>query len=80
MAKSPHLKKEQKASLLCYISSNHHTCLDKVYKGKISKKDNPNGNYIVKTGTIKGNLFWYDEPIIFSGGEEARYWPLGVSE
>jgi hypothetical protein len=80
MAKVPQIKKEAKASLLCYISNTHHTCLDKLYKGKVPKKDNPNGSYIVKTGIVKGNLFWYDEPIVFSGGEEARYWPLGVSE
>jgi hypothetical protein len=25
-------------------------------------------------------MFWYDEPIIFSGGEEARYWPIGETK
>ena len=80
MANMPQIKKGQKASLLCYISNNHHSCLDKVYTGKVPKKDNPNGNYIVKKGVVKGNMFWYDEPIIFSGGEEARYWPIGETK
>jgi len=80
MAKKPKFEKEKKASLLCYVSDKHHTCLDKVYSGKIPKKDNPNENYIVKKGVVKGNMFWYDEPIIFSGGEEARYWPIGETK
>ena len=77
MAKSPQLKLYK---ILAYKSGpNHWSCLEKTYKGKVPKKDNPKNTFIEKQGCIEGNLFWFIEPIVMDDGGVMKYWPLEVS-
>lgn len=77
MAKKPQIKM---GIMLAYKSgTNHWTCLDKVYKGKVPKKANPKNTFIEKQGCVEGNLFWFVDPIVMKDGGVMKYWPLEVS-
>lgn len=78
MAKKPQLKE---ATILAYQSGpNHWTCIDKLYKGKIPKKDNPQNTFIELSGVVKGNYFWFSEPLQMDDGSLMQYWPLGENK
>jgi hypothetical protein len=80
MPKTPKKSKEintGKGSILMYFSgTNHATCIPKIYKSKVPKKDNPDDRYTVKTGCIKDNNFWFDSSTIFADGSKLEYWPM----
>lgn len=74
----PQIEKEKKVTLLCYRSGlNDWTCLDKLYKGKVPKKDTLKGSFIEKKGIIKETMVWFEEPIKMNNGSVLYYWPIG---